>query len=141
METKWRSSLLLAEDKPVLLTKEPLSLGTAIQYVSRSDRGAIVTFSGTVREREGNRKIQSISYEAYEDMAVKRMKRIVGLAEKDWDVSVAIQHCLGLVPVQEASLVVACAGAHRQEAFEACQFVVDSIKREVPIWKVGFEWV
>ena len=67
--------------------------------------------------------------------------RIVTETEKKWGVLISIQHRLGAVPVGEASLLVACAGVHRRETFEACASIVDEIKIKVPIWKVGYEWL
>ena len=74
-------------------------------------------------------------------MAQKELIHIIERVKERWGVVVALQHKLGTVAVGEASLVVACAGVHRKETFEACQYVVDEIKSQVPIWKVGYEWI
>lgn len=101
--------------------------------------GAVVTFQGTVRGEEQGEPIQAILYEAYEAMAQGLLGDIVRRAETRWPVRVGIAHRLGRVPVGEASLRVEVAGPHRKEAFEACQFVIEEIKREVPIWKAAFQ--
>lgn len=141
METRSQSCLLSAGDKSVFLTKEPLSLERAVDAVRSPKHGAVVTFCGTVRDKEGNAEILSISYEAYDQMARKQMDRIVSMTKERWGVVTTIHHRVGIVPVNEDSLIVACGGVHRKETFEACSFVVDAIKKDVPIWKVGYGWV
>ena len=134
------SCLPAAEDSAVLLTEEPLHLESAIGQVSGSRQGAVVVFAGTVRELENGRPIASITYQAYHGMAEKQISKIVGQAQELWAVRLVVHHRFGKVRTAEPSLVVACSGVHRSEAFQACQFAVDQIKLHVPIWKVGFEW-
>ena len=138
METKSRSFPLSAVDKFVRLTDGKLDLQATIEKVQGPGYGATVTFSGCVRGTEKGRAIQSITYEAYFEMAVQEMEKIVVEAEARWPVRVALQHRAGEVPVGESSIVIACGGAHRQEAFDACRYVIDEIKTRVPVWKVKF---
>jgi molybdopterin synthase catalytic subunit len=122
-----------------LITDQPLSLDQAIAQVKNTRYGAVLTFSGCIRNTENHLKIDAIVYEAYVEMAEKEIRKIIQQAETQWDVAVSIQHRIGRVPVGEPSLVVACAGVHRPESFRACQFVVNQVKSSVPIWKVSFE--
>ena len=137
METKWLSSLPSAGDK--LLTDEPLSIQEAVRCVESRKYGAIVTFSGCVRDEEENAPISAITYEVYAPMAMAELKKIVEEAESKWKVKAFVRHRVGRVPVREASVVIACAGAHRSEAFQASQFVIEQLKKVVPIWKVHYE--
>ncbi len=140
MAMRSRSCRPSAAAEAVLLTEEPLSLEAAVRrFASRKD-GAVVSFSGTVRDSEGGAPLRAITYEAYEGMALKELRRIAREAEERWGVRVAVQHRTGRVAAGEASLVVASHGAHRGEAFAACQFVVEQIKARAAIWKVGYEY-
>lgn len=138
MEMKSLSSHPLAGDKSILVTKNELNLEAVIQKIKTKKQGAIVIFLGTVRESENDVPIQSITYQAYEEMAVKEIEKIGFQTQERWPVKVAVEHRIGKVPVGEVSVIVACAGSHRGEAFEACRHVVGEIKTRVPVWKVKF---
>ena len=138
MEMKLLLCPLTAVDKRIHLTPEPLSIDQAFSEVKDPNYGAVLLFHGTVRQWEKGKRIKSITYEAYHEMALKEMKKIVGSAESRWDVRVSIQHRLGVVPVGEISFLVSAAGAHRLEAYAVSRFVVDEVKQKVPIWKVAF---
>ncbi len=98
--------------------------------------GAVICFSGVVREIEGDAPITAIDYEAHEEMARHQFALIFDAVEKSWPVeSVRLVHRLGVVPVNEPSLWVEVTAPHRAEAFDACQFVIDEMKQKVPIWK------
>jgi molybdopterin synthase catalytic subunit len=120
-----------------LLKDEPLNLNDVIALVKSNARGGLVTFSGVIREVESNSsKISHLFYSAHHDMAVHQMKRIAVECETKWPgVVIAAQHRLGIVPVGEIAVVVACAGVHRREAFEACAYFMDRLKQDVPIFK------
>ncbi|MCL4332295.1 MAG: molybdenum cofactor biosynthesis protein MoaE [Candidatus Thermoplasmatota archaeon] len=103
--------------------------------VSDDLSGAMATFSGTVRQDE-NGSLESLSYEAYEEMALKEMQRICDEAAARFGVrNIAAVHRVGVVPVGESSVFIAVASGHRKEAFRACEFIIDSIKETVTIWK------
>jgi molybdopterin synthase catalytic subunit len=90
-------------------------------------------FVGTVRN-DGD--VTGIEYSAYEAMAIEEIARIVSDAEAQWpDVRVMLQHRLGLIPVGEASIAIAAAAPHRAEAFAACRFVIEEVKKRLPVWK------
>lgn len=98
--------------------------------------GAVIYFLGVVREKEGEKDIAALDYEAFEKMAVHQFGKIFEAVELRWPVeSIRVVHRVGVVAVNEASLWVEVAAPHRAEAFEACQFLIDEMKKVVPIWK------
>lgn len=98
--------------------------------------GAVIYFTGIVREAEGEHNITALDYEAFEKMATHQFMKLFDQVEKRWPIeSVRLVHRIGRVPVNEPSLWIEIAAPHRGEAFEACQFVIDEMKKVVPIWK------
>ena len=98
--------------------------------------GAVVTFAGVVRGREGEAAITGIDYESFDDMARRQFELIFAEIEQRWPIeSVRLAHRTGIVKVNEPSLWVEVVAAHRAEAFYACQFLIDQMKQRVPIWK------
>ena len=101
-----------------------------------SSMGAVVYFSGVVRGEEGGAAIQSIEYEAFQRMAEHQFSLLFDQIESKWPVeSVRLVHRIGVVQVNAVSLWVEVIAPHRGEAFAACQFLIDEMKRVVPIWK------
>lgn len=130
----------------VLLTHKPLEPEKLSALVQRPSNGATVTFLGVTRDHNDGRRVQELEYEAYEEMAVQELRRVVDEVKARWPVDVAVAHRLGKLDIGEVSLVVAVASAHRREAFEACAEAVDRIKMTVPIWKRevyegGYVWI
>ena len=116
--------------------RDVLDLDEITSTVRAPDKGGVVTFLGTVRNHTGGKRVLYLEYEAYEEMAEKMLARIAGEVAERWDDTVvSIAHRLGRMEPGEISLVVAAASPHRAEAFSACQYVVDRIKENVPIWK------
>ena len=109
----------------------------ALEQECRTDRdGAVVTFAGTTRDHNDGAQVISLSYEAYTEMAQRVMCVLFEEAVKRFPITRArVAHRLGEVPVGEASVIVVVASAHRGPAFEACRFLMDRLKDEVPIWK------
>ncbi|MBI4657484.1 MAG: molybdenum cofactor biosynthesis protein MoaE [Verrucomicrobia bacterium] len=98
--------------------------------------GAAVYFTGVVRGSEGDATIRAIEYEAFERMAEHQFHRLFDQIERKWPIeSVRLVHRVGTVPVSEPSLWVEIIAPHRGEAFAACQFLIDEMKRVVPLWK------
>ncbi len=130
-----------------LLQAEPLSLQEVIDAVSGPGMGGIVTFTGTVRDRSQGKKVLRLEYEAYGSMALAKLEEIGASIERQWPgVRTAIHHRTGALQVGEAAVVIAAAAAHRQEAFRACEYAIEQLKQDVPIWKKelyedGAEWV
>ena len=98
--------------------------------------GAIVTFVGTTRDHNEGRRVTVLEYEAYPEMALEQMRRIGAAMRERWALArIAMVHRVGVVPIGEASVVIAVSSAHRVAAFEACHFAIDRLKEVVPIWK------
>ena len=98
--------------------------------------GAVVNFLGVVRGMEGSQNISAIDYEAFEKMAHHQFSKIFDQVERRWPIeSIRLVHRIGAVAVNQPSLWVEVAAPHRAEAFAACQFLIDEMKKVVPIWK------
>ena len=98
--------------------------------------GAAIYFTGVVRGKEGDDAITAIDYEAFQEMAGHQFEKIFQTIERRWPIeSVRLVHRIGPVRVNEPSLWVEMVAPHRGEAFAACQFLIDEMKRVVPIWK------
>jgi molybdopterin synthase catalytic subunit len=98
--------------------------------------GAVIYFSGIVRAQEGDSQISAINYEAFQQMAEHQFKLIFDAIEQKWPIeSIRLIHRTGVVKVNESSLWVEIIAPHRGEAFAACQWLIDEMKRTVPIWK------
>lgn len=104
--------------------------------VAHPGTGATVTFLGTTRDHNDGRRVTQLEYEAYPEMALAEMRKIGATAQQRWPIErIAIVHRIGVVPIGEASVVIAVSSAHRRAAFEACHFAIDRLKEVVPIWK------
>jgi len=98
--------------------------------------GAVICFSGLVRRMEGEDAIAAIDYEAFPEMVENQFNKLFDAMAEKWPIeSVRLVHRLGVVKVQEASLWVEIVAPHRGEAFAACQWLIDEMKKVVPIWK------
>ena len=118
------------------LTREPIAVERLLAAVTRPDCGALALFLGTTRDHHQGRKVERLSYEAYEPMALAALEAIEQAAASRFEIAICrIAHRLGEVPLTESSVMVAVAAAHRGPAFEACRWAMDELKRTVPIWK------
>ena len=118
-------------------TSNPINEAALAQaYAISETMGAVVRFIGLVRGSEGNNKIGSIEYEAFEPMARHQFELLFDALSQRWPIeSVRLIHRIGVVPVNKPSLWVEVIAPHRAEAFDACQFLIDEMKQKVPIWK------
>ena len=123
--------------RELTITKEPVDEVALLQARRMSGgMGAVVCFLGVVREQEQGETIRALDYEAFERMAQHQFNLLFDEIEKRWPVeSVRLVHRLGVVKVNEPSLWVEVIAPHREEAFAACQWLIDEMKRVVPIWK------
>jgi len=120
----------------VRLQEEPIRPEELSAAVRRDGDGAVVLFSGTVRDHSQGRRVVRLDYHAYPAMASKEMERLRAQALEQFAISeVAIVHRLGPLEIGEISVAVAVAAPHRGAALDACRFVMDTLKRTVPIWK------
>jgi molybdopterin synthase catalytic subunit len=117
------------------LTLEPIDLSQLFPLVQSPSRGGVACFLGTVRDHHGGRSVLRLDYSAYVPMAEAECARIVAEAESRWDVAVALRHRIGQLEIGDAAVAVVAASAHRDEAFLACRYVIEEVKRRVPIWK------
>lgn len=117
------------------LTDLPIDLRELVASVSAPDRGGIATFVGLVRNHHQGREVLRLEYSAYGEMAEREAAALLAEAEARWPVRLAARHRTGVLGVGDAAVAVAAAGAHRDEAFQACRYVIDELKRRVPIWK------
>ena len=119
-----------------LLRHEPLDVGAAFAFLQTPKAGGIDLFVGTTRQWTGDKETVRLDYDCYEAMALKEMERLAAEAQARWPVErVCILHRLGVVPPAEASVVVGVATPHRADAFAACRYLIDALKKQVPIWK------
>jgi molybdopterin synthase catalytic subunit len=116
-----------------------VSVHEAVAAVSVPAAGGIAVFIGTVRDNSDAGSVDRLEYSAYDAMADKVLREIAMEATSKWGLhGVAVQHAVGVLDIGSPTMVVACAAAHRDEAFDACRYVVDELKRRVPIWKKEF---
>jgi molybdopterin synthase catalytic subunit len=129
------------------LTTDPVSVESVARRIISSDCGATVTLDGYVRQFTKGRETLYLIYEAYEEMALKEMKKLIDAAREEFEISHAgIVHRLGRLDIGETSVVISVAAPHRKAAFEACEWLIRELKRTVPIWKKevyadGEHWV
>jgi MoaE-MoaD fusion protein len=117
-------------------TRSPIAPAEIIARVKQGEDGAVVVFDGIVRNETRGRSVLYLDYEAYEDMALRQMKRLANDAKKRFGVRhVTIMHRLGRLQVGESSILIVVASAHRAQAFDACRWLIDTVKTTVPIWK------
>lgn len=127
----------IGERRGLIALREDAIDSTAVAERIRSDEdGALVVFDGVVRSKSRGKDVRALVYEAYGSMAQKQMELLADGALRRWSISdVAIVHRVGTLSVGETSVVIAVAAAHRGEAFDACEWLIDELKRTVPIWK------
>jgi molybdopterin synthase catalytic subunit len=122
----------------IRLTAKALDAGAAVRAVNCAAAGGVDVFVGTTRaERHAEAgELLRLEYEAYPEMAVGEMEKLAGQARARWPIlGLAMWHRVGPVAVGEPSVVIAVSCPHRGEAFEACRFLIDELKKTVPIWK------
>ena len=120
----------------VLLVNEAIDVAGLTAHVRADQDGAIVVFDGFVRNESHGRRTLYLHYEAYESMAVAKMREIAEQARQKHPIHrIAIAHRLGRLQIGETSVFIAVSAPHRGAAFDACRFAIDTLKRTVPIWK------
>jgi molybdopterin synthase catalytic subunit len=120
----------------ISLTHEPIDCHRVLASVASNDAGAVVLFLGTTREFTRGRQTESLDYECYPEMAEKKLHELEREARRRWPiVECTVIHSLGHLPLGEASIAIAVSAPHRQDAFAAGQWLIDTIKEAVPIWK------
>ena len=131
----------------ISITHERLDRDALVAAVSHPGAGGIVVFEGVVRDNARGKQVRYLEYDVYPEMAVQQIREIVAEAESRWGVErVAVAHRVGRLEIGEASVIIVVASPHRAEAFDACRYIIDTLKATVPIWKKevatnGEEWV
>jgi molybdopterin synthase catalytic subunit len=118
------------------LTRDSIAASDLVASAKRGEDGAVVVFDGIVRDNSRGRRTLYLDYEAYEEMAAKQLKELANEARTRFDVRhVTLVHRLGRLEIGETSVLIVVASAHRGQAFEACRWLIDTLKKTVPIWK------
>lgn len=130
----------------VQLTQDVIDIDAVSRSVEAAEFGAVVTFAGNVRDNARGQGVLYLEYEAFEPLALKELTRIAQQAEIKWEARCAVTHRLGRLEIGECSVAAAAAAAHRAEAFEACRWIIDTLKSRAPIWKKeyfvgGSHWI
>ena len=134
--------------EPIIqLTREPLNRDSLIEAVSNPSTGGIVVFEGVVRDNARGKQVRYLEYDVYPEMAEQQIRTIIAEAEERWGVErVAVAHRFGRLEIGEASVIIVVAAPHRAEAFDVCRYIIDTLKKTVPIRKKevasnGEEWI
>jgi len=123
-------------DKAHMIVSTPIDLAAMLEQAHRPEAGGVVLFSGEVRNTHQGRAVAYLEYEAYAPMAAGMIQSIIAEAIERWGLAhAAAVHRIGKMNISECAVVVVTSHAHRRQAYEANQFIIDAIKRDVPIWK------
>ena len=129
------------------LTNSPILIKSVTRRIVPPECGATVTLDGYVRKFTKGRETLYLVYEAYDEMALKEMKKLIDQAHQQFEIAnVGIVHRTGRLEIGETSVVISVAAPHRRAAFEACEWLIRELKRTVPIWKKevyanGEQWI
>jgi len=138
-ESSEKAGTVSEEKNPCRLMREPIDTRALVAELQRGEDGAVVVFEGIVRNNSKGRATRFLEYEAYEPMALVKMREIAAEVPQKFAVDrIGITHRLGHLEIGEASVVIVVTAAHRKPAFEACHYAIDRLKRIVPIWKKEF---
>lgn len=120
----------------IQLTHSPIDSDLLVRSAQSPAAGAVLLFLGCTRQHTAGRETTELAYDAYEEMAAKELATLEATARERWGlVECLIVHRLGVVPLGEASVAIVVASPHRQAAFEAGEWLIDTLKESVPIWK------
>lgn len=120
----------------LLLVRDPIDHQALVEHVREPQDGAVVTFDGCVRDHSHGRSTLYLDYEAYEAMALEKIREIAEQVHEKFAIHrVAMAHRLGRLEIGETSVFIAISSEHRPAAFEACRYAIDTLKKTVPIWK------
>lgn len=125
----------------IAISADPIDFNAAYQYLQHDGAGALDFFFGVVRDNSPDptgqtRNVERLDYEAYDSMAIHEMQKIADEAGRRWPILKSlIIHRKGTLQIGEIAVLIGVATAHRAEAFDACRYIIDTIKQTVPIWK------
>ena len=120
----------------IQISAQPLHIQSCIDWIMSPESGGIDIFIGTVRNATKGKTVVRLEFEVYEKMALAEMEKIAVQAGEKWPVQkLLLHHRTGVLAVGEVPVIIAVSAAHRAAAFEACRYVIDTLKETVPIWK------
>jgi len=120
----------------ISITREPIDTSSLLASVQKASDGAVLLFLGVVRDHNQGRTVSALEYQAYDSMAAAELERIVTEAGEKWAVGgIAAVHRIGVLEIGEASVAIAVASPHRDEAYAASRYVIEELKRRLPVWK------
>ncbi len=123
----------------VALRDTPLNLDECARFVSHPSCGGLCFFVGNIRDLNLGQTVTHLEFDAYDPMAIREMRKIAGAARERFDLyAVALHHRKGDLAIGDAAVIVAVSSVHRAPAFAGCEFVIDELKKTVPIWKKEF---
>jgi len=131
----------------IKITEKPIDIQKVIDTASCLGAGAVNVFVGTVRNQANGKNVVWLEYEAYETMAVGEIRKIIEDASHRWPLlGFAVSHRIGTLKPGEVAVAVAVSTPHRKDSFDACEYIIDNVKMNVPIWKKevfedGEEWI
>lgn len=129
------------------ITSDPLAVDHCFNKINDPTCGGVDLFAGTVRNHTNNKKVVRLEYEAYESMALSEMQKIADHAIGQWNIkNILIHHRTGTLHIGDIAVIIAATAPHRQAAFDACRYAINTLKQTVPIWKKeifedGEEWI
>ena len=122
----------------VKLVKD-IDLQEGYTYLNAAETGAVNFFVGTVRNHSKGKEVIKLAFEAYQPMAIKELNKIAAMAKEKWSLhKVVVTHVTGEKKPGEAVVLIGVSSAHRDASFEACRYIIDELKKSVPIWKKEF---
>lgn len=120
----------------IKIVSDPIDVNEAFETVRSEACGAVDIFVGTVRNKTKEKQVVRLEFEAYEEMAIKEMQKIADTASQKWPIEkLTIVHRTGILSLGEIAVIIAVSTPHRAASFAACQFIIDTLKQTVPIWK------
>ena len=120
----------------IRLTTDPLNINSCLAFVQSPNCGGIDVFVGNVRDQTAGKTVTRLEFEGYEPMAISEMRKIGEKILERWPAhAISMHHRLGTLDVGETAVIIAVSAAHRDAAFKACRFAIDTLKETVPIWK------
>lgn len=126
-------------ERKIDLSEAPISIDPYFQFLQDPKAGGICLFIGTIRNKNMGKSVQKLSMEAYPPMALKQIERLTDEAAAQWPIEkIALVHRTGPLEIGDIAVLIGVTSVHRPEAFAACQWLIDTLKQEVPIWKNEF---
>jgi len=123
----------------MIFQKDPIPVTDLVATAGNDSDGAIITFIGQARDKSRDKGVSHLEYEIYEEMASSEMKKIIDDSYDQWPITdCVVVHRYGTVNIGETSIFIAVSSPHRDDAFKACRYIIDTIKKTVPIWKKEF---